>query len=161
MLLAKYRTLYPIFTNVNSLWPSDAIWRQIWVNIGSGNGLFPDGTKPLPEPMLTDHQWSPETVILGQAISQVMPQPSVTKICLKITYVKFNSNFPRVNKLKFVFMFGYGLLVDIDECSSAPCLHGATCNDGVNMYNCTCVSGYNGTHCDVGRWNNSYNRIPV
>ena len=24
------------------------------VNIGSGNGLLPDGTKPLPEPMLTD-----------------------------------------------------------------------------------------------------------
>ena len=23
-----------------------------WVNIGSGNGLLPDGTKPLPEPML-------------------------------------------------------------------------------------------------------------
>ena len=27
-----------------------------WVNIGSGNGLLPDGTKPLPEPMLSDHQ---------------------------------------------------------------------------------------------------------
>ena len=26
----------------------------IWVNIGSANGLLPDGTKPLPEPMLTD-----------------------------------------------------------------------------------------------------------
>ena len=23
---------------------------------GSGNGLLPDGTQPLPEPMLTDHQ---------------------------------------------------------------------------------------------------------
>ena len=29
---------------------------KIWVNIGSGNGLLPDGTKPLPEPMLTYHQ---------------------------------------------------------------------------------------------------------
>ena len=39
---------------INSLWPSDAIWRQqILVNPGSGNGLLPDGTKPLPEPMLT------------------------------------------------------------------------------------------------------------
>ena len=28
----------------------------IWVNIVSGNGLVPDGTKPLPEPMLTYHQ---------------------------------------------------------------------------------------------------------
>ena len=27
---------------------------QNWVNIGSGNGLLPGGTKPLPEPMLID-----------------------------------------------------------------------------------------------------------
>ena len=26
------------------------------INIGSGNDLVPDGTKPLPEPMLTSHQ---------------------------------------------------------------------------------------------------------
>ena len=26
----------------------------------------PDGTKPLPEPMLTDHQWSPMPFMLGQ-----------------------------------------------------------------------------------------------
>ena len=26
-----------------------------WENIGSGNSLLPDGTKPLPEPMLTSH----------------------------------------------------------------------------------------------------------
>ena len=37
-----------------------------WVNTGSGNRLLPDGTKPLPEPMLTDHQWSPVAFILGQ-----------------------------------------------------------------------------------------------
>ena len=27
--------------------------RYIWVHIGSGNVVLPDGTKPLPEPMLT------------------------------------------------------------------------------------------------------------
>ena len=26
-------------------------------NIGLGNGMLPDGTKPLPEPMLTNYQW--------------------------------------------------------------------------------------------------------
>ena len=26
---------------------------QVWVNISSGNGLLPDGTKPLPDLMLT------------------------------------------------------------------------------------------------------------
>ena len=25
------------------------------VNIGSGNGLLPDGNKPLPDPLLTSH----------------------------------------------------------------------------------------------------------
>ena len=35
----------------------------IWVNIGLGNGLLPDGTKPLPEPMLT-YQWG--SVALSQ-----------------------------------------------------------------------------------------------
>ena len=28
-----------------------------FVNIGPSNGLVPLGTKPLPEPMLTHHQW--------------------------------------------------------------------------------------------------------
>ena len=36
------------------------VWRghmatHILVNIGSGNGMLPDGTKPLPEPILTLH----------------------------------------------------------------------------------------------------------
>ena len=30
---------------------------DIWLNTASGNGLLPDGTEPLPEPMLTNHQW--------------------------------------------------------------------------------------------------------
>ena len=30
-------------------------WHQILNNIGSGNGLLPDGTKPLTEPILTSH----------------------------------------------------------------------------------------------------------
>ena len=72
---------------------------EIWVNIGSGNGLLPDGTKPLPEPMLTDHQWSPVTFIIIMAISQEMPQPSTTKIHLKITHLKYHSNFPGANEL--------------------------------------------------------------
>ena len=28
---------------------------EIWFNIGPGNGLLPDSTRPLSEPMLTDH----------------------------------------------------------------------------------------------------------
>ena len=33
-----------------------AIWRHKSVNTDSGNGLLPDGTKPLPEPVLTYHR---------------------------------------------------------------------------------------------------------
>ena len=43
-------------TSINSLWPSNAIWRRrCGSNIGWGNGLLSDGTKPLPELMLTYH----------------------------------------------------------------------------------------------------------
>ena len=34
---------------------------------------------------------------------------------------------------------------DIDECASDPCQNDATCNDAVNMYTCTCDSGWTGT----------------
>ena len=36
---------------------------QIWVNIGSGNGLVPSDL--LPEPMLTDCQWALEAFTEG------------------------------------------------------------------------------------------------
>ena len=58
---------------------------EIWVNIGSGNGFLPDGTKLLP-----DIDWSSVKFsdIHIRAISQEMPQPSVSKIHLKITHLK-------------------------------------------------------------------------
>ena len=37
--------------------------------------------------------------ILIRAISQEMPQPSITKIGLKITCLKFHSNYPGANEL--------------------------------------------------------------
>ena len=43
---------------INSLWPSDAIWRQIsGSTLPYVTGLIPDGTKPLTETMLTNGQW--------------------------------------------------------------------------------------------------------
>ena len=42
------------------------------------------------------------------------------------------------------------VLVDINECSSSPCMNGATCTDAVNSYTCACVAGYTGTHCETG-----------
>ena len=40
---------------------------------------------------------------------------------------------------------------EIDECGSSPCFNDATCRDEVNQYNCTCVGGYTGVHCETGQ----------
>ena len=47
---------------------------------GSGNGLVPDGSKPLPEPMLTDHQWSSVTFISGQFHKRCLNHQSLKSI---------------------------------------------------------------------------------
>ncbi|XP_074655599.1 uncharacterized protein LOC141909117 isoform X2 [Tubulanus polymorphus] len=39
---------------------------------------------------------------------------------------------------------------DIDECQpSNPCLNGANCTNLIGGYNCTCVAGYIGNHCET------------
>ena len=48
--------------------------------------------------MLTDHQWSPVAFILGQFHKRCLHHQSL-KICLKITCLKFRSNFPGANEL--------------------------------------------------------------
>ena len=39
---------------------------KIWVNIGLGNNLMPEGTKPLPESMLTYPQWGSVALTLDK-----------------------------------------------------------------------------------------------
>ena len=42
------------------------------------------------------------------------------------------------------------LFVEIKECDSSPCAHGATCNDELNGYECKCVAGFQGRNCETG-----------
>ena len=49
-------TLHPL-THCDLVIQSSDITSWILVNIGLGNGLLPDGTKPLPEPILIYYQW--------------------------------------------------------------------------------------------------------
>ena len=62
---------------------------EIWVNIGSDNGLVPNGTKTLPEPISTVRS----SDIHLRAISQEITQKSMTEIILKITHLKFHQKF--------------------------------------------------------------------
>ena len=50
-------TQRPVLLYWNAVW--NLALRRNLVSIGSGNGLLPDGTKPLPGPTLTCHQWGP------------------------------------------------------------------------------------------------------
>ena len=43
------------------------------------------------------------------------------------------------------------LLTELNECESDPCVNNATCNDLVNMYNCTCMPGWTGPICETGK----------
>ena len=64
---------------------------EIWVYTGSGHGLV----------LWTNVDCSSvkSSDIHIRTISQEMPQPSITKICLKIKYLKFHSNSPGANEL--------------------------------------------------------------
>ena len=79
----------------NLLWPSDVIWwqRSGWILVQDGYGLLPDITKWLLEPVLTyGHQ---DTIDIHlRTISQEIPQPLITWISLKLTYLKLHLNLP-------------------------------------------------------------------
>ena len=49
-----------------------------------------------------------------------------------------------------LYNIGFVQFADIDECSSNPCQNGAACQQLVDIYNCTCSGGYNGTNCEIG-----------
>jgi hypothetical protein len=44
----------------------------------------------------------------------------------------------------------YYNISDIDDCNPITCQNGGTCTDLVNGFNCSCMSGYNGSTCETG-----------
>ena len=81
----------------NSLRPSDTIWWQIYVNIGSSNDLLPDGTKPLPQPMLTSSEGS--SGVLVRSISYELLKNQIHEVSLKIALLKSFPFLPGPNEL--------------------------------------------------------------
>ena len=39
--------------------------------------------------------------------------------------------------------------MNYDDCATVECRNNGTCEDGIDNYTCTCVPGYEGTHCTV------------
>ena len=70
-----------------------AIW--IWVNICVGNGLLPDGIKPLPEQILT----SPTIFCWGQLEYVLDNTPD--KVFQNYIYAEKLIDFPGANEFKF------------------------------------------------------------
>ena len=95
----EWKLLIWYCSHFNSLWPSDAIWRQ-----GSGSILAQVMAccPTAPSHYLTNVDWSSmrSRDIHIRAISQEMAQPSITKIRLKITYLKLYSNLPGASELR-------------------------------------------------------------
>ena len=95
----KLRCIYasPDFIELmNPLWPSDTIWQQIWVNIGSGNGLSPDGTKLLLKPVATYHQRSLLAFSCGQFqgnTHDILPWNAFENYWIEITATYISRNF--------------------------------------------------------------------
>ena len=76
---------------------------QICINIGSGNGLLPDDTKPLPEPMLIADLYQRYSVafIWGHYHKKIQRSEPISKTSLKIAFLKVHPDIPRANELEF------------------------------------------------------------
>lgn len=55
--------------------------------------------------------------------------------------------------MRFVISFNalFSLSADVNECHSSPCHNGASCTDEINGYLCTCMPGFVGTNCAIGK----------
>ena len=40
---------------------------------------------------------------------------------------------------------------DINECLSQPCLNGGRCTDLINQHGCSCLPGFIGQICEIGK----------
>ena len=50
------------------------------------------------------------------------------------------------------FLFSYFYYLEINECSSDPCVNGGICNNRLNKWECICLPGWQGTTCELGKY---------
>ena len=68
---------------------------QIAVKMGSVKGLLPDGIKPIPEPMLTNHQWD----LTWGFFLQEMLKMIILDMSLQIANSRKQTHLPGANVL--------------------------------------------------------------
>lgn len=67
---------------------------------------------------------------------------------MMIVYLINSKHSKKSLLLKYIFT-GDFCEEDFNECDSNPCLNNGTCIDIPNGYNCSCISGYFGIHCEI------------
>ena len=87
---------------------------SIWIKIGSGNGLLPEGSKPLPKPVLTYHQRCALAFTWEQFYKKSSQTEHVTVMCSEIILLKLLPHFPGTNELTY----GYWKQTGISKCIS-------------------------------------------
>ena len=73
--------------------------------------------------------------------------------CRKIHFKTMRHNIDILTQrmpLNFTPKYAF-LSLDMDECSSNPCMNGASCQDGMGSYSCSCKDGFFGSHCETGK----------
>lgn len=75
-----------------------------------------------------------------------------SRICKKFVLFLLLSRNLRLIFDDFCSFVCHFLSIDIDDCHNHTCQNGASCVDGVNDYSCTCVIGFTGSSCKIGKW---------
>ena len=70
------------------------------VNTGSGDGLLADGTKPLPEAMLT-YQWGPVSFINLTAVALEKLKNVITTMHLDIAHLRVAMRYDTLKSIDF------------------------------------------------------------
>ena len=124
------------------------------VNIGSGNGLLLDCTKPLPETILTYLQWGSEISIWGQfhnkylyhqslklgAILKEFLRISILDMSLKIINWKLQLHLPGANEFINTFQAQYTKWYEFTDHSLSTALDTSFHEFNLNKYFTLCIN---------------------
>ncbi|XP_044515688.1 protein crumbs homolog 2 [Gracilinanus agilis] len=129
---------------------TDGVW--VWVRCGGRDGRVKGS-------MISLHSSSApgeQLLWLSAALTWLDPQPNA--------FPRHSPHLPGPHDCKggemtpslpgavlggLLLLTGISCMVNVDDCASEPCFHGASCEDGVNDYMCHCPPTWGGKDCSV------------